>query len=251
MSIYRKFAEVYARGPYIRYNAYTYETFRLLIERYSIPIGSLLDIACGEGTFALKLAQDHWTVTGIDLSPEMINIAKEKNADHDIKLQFMEMNMSTLEFSNEFDVVTCWYDSLNYLLSRQELEQTFQSVFRSLKSKGIFIFDMNTIFSLAVDWQKLGEYVQQNSTEVFEVHQPTYDPRFQTARIQITAFLKRGDFWERIEETHYERAYPIECIRDILIKTGFTILDIFGDIRKFTAPEEDTPRIWGIARKNN
>jgi hypothetical protein len=65
----------------------------------------------------------------------------------------------------------------------------------------------------------------------------SYDYERQVASVQITAFIQQGDLWERIDEVHQERGYPLEEIQDSLASAGFEILAVFGSLRDLSAPK--------------
>ena len=107
-----------------------------------IKYGKLLDLACGTGEFAKNFIHKGFDVVGIDLSEEMLTVAKAKCPD----VRFFRGNISSFELSEKFDCCICCLDSLNHLCSKEEWTGCFSSVYNSLKSGGIFIFDVNTVY---------------------------------------------------------------------------------------------------------
>jgi 2-polyprenyl-3-methyl-5-hydroxy-6-metoxy-1,4-benzoquinol methylase len=250
MNIYRRFAEIYAYGPYPGYSLTALDLLPAVFEKYSIPsAGRLLDLACGEGSFSTAMAKDGWLVTGIDQSPDMIELAEKQADQNNVAVEYIVQDMRQPFPVQDFDLVTCWYDSLNYLLASEDLLQVFQNVHSALKPNAIFLFDMNTIYGLAVGWQRHQCYIQQNASEVFEVHRTAYDYERQIASVQITAFLQQGDLWERVDEQHQERGYRLEEIHNCLTAAGFEILATLGSLRELTPPKEDSNRVWIVARR--
>jgi len=154
--------------------------------------------------------------------------------------------MRDLRFKERFDLVTCWFDSLNYLLEEEDLERTFDGVYRALKKGGFFIFDVNTIYALAVIWQKQNCWIEQDTPELFEVHSANYDFEKNIATMKITGFRKRKKTWVRIDEEHKERGYAIDEIRQCLKTQEVACL---GDIKEMKEGRPDDPRIWFITRK--
>jgi SAM-dependent methyltransferase len=250
MSVYRRFAEIYALGPYPGYSLTALDLLPAVFDRYAIPApGKLLDLACGEGSFSTAMAKDGWKVTGIDQSPDMIELASKQAHQNDAAVEYVVQDMRQPLPAHNFDLVTCWYDSLNYMLSEDDLRQVFRNVFSALKPNGVFLFDMNTIYGLAVGWQRQQCYIQQNISEVFEIHRTAYDYERQIASVQITAFVLQGDLWERIDELHQERGYRLEEIHEGVTTAGFDVLDTVGSLREFTPPKADSNRVWVIARR--
>src|SRR5207245_9724675 len=85
--------------------------------------------------------------------------------------------MRALRFHDEFDLVTSWYDSLNYLLRLDDLNKTFAGVFRSLRPGGSFLFDMNTPGTLSKGWQRHPSFVEVDTRDAFALHRSTWDAR--------------------------------------------------------------------------
>jgi len=246
---YDKFARVYATGHYPGYSLKMAELLPDMLAKFSFRPETVLDIACGEGAFAVSLAKIGYEVTGYDASEEMLKWARERASREEVDVNFIQGDMRDIPFKHDFDLVTSWYDSINYLLEQRDLEKTFDGVFNSLRDNGAFIFDINTIRSLSVDWQETQCYVQRNDEEIFEVHRTNYKKKKKIANLHITAFLKEENGWERIDETHKERAYPLEILKNLLFQSGFDRVSLFDDPFKFTSPEEDSSRVWFVAIK--
>jgi len=164
-------------------------------------------------------------------------------------VEFLLQDMRSLPFEERFDLVTCWFDSLNYLLELEDLERTFAGACRALKKSGLFIFDMNTIYGLAVNWQRLPCYVQQDTPWLFEIHRPSYDCEKNIATLRITGFMKEGDRWTRMDEEHKERGYTLEEIRQCLKEVGLQELACWGNLQEMSEPKPDSDRVWFVMQK--
>ena len=249
MTIYERFAYLYAKGPYPRYSERMAELLPSLLERYGLRPETILDLACGEGTFAVRMAKKGFKVTGVDLSSHLLQLARERAKKENVNVEFLLQDMRSLPFEERYDLVTCWYDSLNYLLEMEDLERAFAGVYRGLKRGGLFIFDMNTIYGLAVIWQRHPCYVQQDTPGLFEIHRPSYDFEKNIAALRITGFVKEGDSWTRIDEEHRERGYSLEEIRHCLKEVGLKELACWGNLRELSEPEPDSGRVWFVTKK--
>jgi len=114
-----------------------------LFSERGITQATILDVACGTGTLAIELAQSGHVVRGIDSSPEMIRIAKSKA----IKLSnlfFDVQDMTRFNVDGKFDLVTCTFDSINYIRKLNDLREMLFRVASVLYERGLFIFDSNT-----------------------------------------------------------------------------------------------------------
>ncbi|MBM4464041.1 MAG: class I SAM-dependent methyltransferase [Chloroflexi bacterium] len=249
MSIYDEFAYFYAQGPYLQFSERMAELLPAVLERFEAKPRTMLDIACGEGTFAVAMARRGFQVTGVDLSPQMLQLARARAERENVKVELLLQDMRSLPFEESFDLVTCWFDSLNYLLELWDLQNTFAGVYRALKKTGLFVFDMNTIYGLAVNWQRYPCYVQQDTPELFEIHRTSYDFANNLATMRITGFAREGNRWSRMDEEHRERGYTLEEIRQCLRKAGFQELACWGSLEEMSEPKPDSGRVWFVMKK--
>lgn len=249
MAIYKGFARFYARGPYPEFSRTVADLLPRVLEKFGAKPRTVLDLACGEGTFAVEMARRGYQVTGVDLSPEMLEFAQDKAKQAGVEVRFIQQDMRQLNLDERFDLVTCWYDSLNYLLEYDELVRTFRNVAQVLNPGGLFIFDMNSRYGLAVHWQRHPAYVQQDTEELFEIHRPSYDFERDIAIMKITGFYREGKRWRRIDEEHKERGYTLAQIRQALGGAGFAELACWGNLREMTPPKPDSGKFFFVARR--
>lgn len=249
MDIYKKFAYIYEKGQYPEYSRKMAILLPSILHQFKLSPEKTLDTACGEGTFAIEMAKNGFHVTGVDLSIDMLKIAREKAAKKNFDIKFIQHDMRSLPFSREFDLITCWFDSLNYLLDEKDLENTFCGVSRALKDGGIFIFDMNTIYGLSVQWQIDPGTIEQDTPELLEIHQTSYDPKKCIATLKITVLIKKNGEWTRIDEVHKERGYTLKEIRQSLNKSNLEELACWGSLDPRDEPTTNTGRVWFVAQK--
>ena len=102
----------------------------------------VLDLACGSGDVSIALAKEGFRVRGIDFSKEMIACAKAKDKKKQVRFEIGDMR--DLHDHEAYDVVTCYCDSLNYLLHEDEVRKVFQAVYDALTTQGVFLFDVHT-----------------------------------------------------------------------------------------------------------
>jgi ubiquinone/menaquinone biosynthesis C-methylase UbiE len=250
MTLYNEFAEVYAKGEYPSLSQAVAEIMPKLIKQYNMPDkGALLDVACGEGSYAILMAENGWKVSGIDQSDEMLRLANHRALKSKVNVEFLKQDMRFLDFSDQFEIATCWFDSLNYMLTPDDLQSTINNISRALKPGGWFLFDMNTTYGLAVKWQKVRCYVQQETPDLIELHRTSYDFENHKACLKITWFVRDGAFWEKFEEKHIERAFSINEIESYLNYAGFKVVEKFGNLANMTPLLPDSNRVWFLACK--
>jgi SAM-dependent methyltransferase len=98
-----------------------------------IPVKSLLDLGCGGGhnDWTLKKTVD---VTGVDISKEMLALAKKLNPE----CRYLEGDMRTVQLEEIFDAVLL-HDSVNYMLTPEDLKAAFRTCYEHLKPGGAML----------------------------------------------------------------------------------------------------------------
>ncbi len=248
MGAYEGFSYIYSKGPYTSYSQRMAMLFFPVLDLLDFDPETLLDVACGEGTFAVEMAKEGLKVTGVDRSAPMLDIAKEKAREEGVKVEFIVRDMTNLDFEENFDVATSWFDSMNYIVKNSDLKRVFSGVHKALREGGLFIFDMNTIHGLVTNWHE-STYVQQNTDDIFEVHRSNYDFEKNLATLEMTGFIRKDAMWERIAETHVERGYAFEEIRKAFRSAGFTEVACWESLKMMNQAEPDSNRVFFILKK--
>jgi SAM-dependent methyltransferase len=115
-----------------------------LLKKHHPRARTVLELACGTGSI-LKQLQPQYDVTGVDLSEEMLAIARKKLPG----VRLVRADMTTVELGEHFDVVLCVYDSINHLTRFRDWEAVFRRAHEHLNDGGVFLFDINTVHRLA------------------------------------------------------------------------------------------------------
>lgn len=110
-----------------------------LIKMFNPNATTLLDLACGTGAL-MKQFSRNYTVSGLDISPGMLKVAKKRL----VKARFYQENMCHFDLQQRFDVITCLYCSLNHVLVFDDWCAMFKAAKKHLTPGGIFIFDVMT-----------------------------------------------------------------------------------------------------------
>ncbi len=249
MGVYDEFARFYSEGPYTRFSAAMATEIKPVLESLGATPSMVLDIACGEGTFAVEMAKQGYFVTGIDRSGRMLDLGRAKAQTAGVKVNFMLRNMVHLIFDDSFDLATCWFDSLNYIWTTTELLSCFQGVYRALHAGGWFIFDINTLYGLAKRSTEHPAYVEVDTADAYIVHQPLYDHELNMLQTKITGFRRREQVWERFEETHIQHGFYWHEVRNSLTQSGFRITGPWNSLKNMTPMDKTSPRIWVAAQK--
>jgi SAM-dependent methyltransferase len=266
MPIYHDYAPFYDGSGQIRFAVLIGQYLRELLVRHPVSGRRALDLACGTGTLALILADDGWQVTGLDRSAAMLAIARERAADAGSAIAFIEGDMRELRMQNEelrnnnaisnhssffilhsaFDLVTCTYDSLNYLLAEPDLASCFAGVAAALRPGGLFFVDMNTRHFLEHDWGVCDVLERPGFVQVAQSH---FESTNACSTMVLTGFAGDDEHgYQRFDETHIERAYAPEIVAGLLEAAGLQI-EASYDCFTFQPAHDRTQRIAWVVRK--
>jgi SAM-dependent methyltransferase len=249
VSIYRRYAEAYAKAGQGRFSLQLVPWVAAVLEQHGGNARTLADVACGAGEFAVAMARRGLAVTGIDQSPEMLALARAAADRSGVKIAWLEQDMRELRLPEPADVATCLYDSLNYLVDEGELRRAMSAIAASLRPHGLFLFDMNTVRGLATRWGNR-IWIIQDSDDAFEANQSEFDYDSGIATLRVNAFLHRqGDLYERVKEMHRERGYPIPIVDAALADAGFSVLGRWGS-EAFGEVTPETQRVFYAARRS-
>jgi len=210
-----------------------------------LPAGSrILDLCCGTGQLAQMLSERGYRVTGIDVSPEMIRFARE-NAPG---AEFVIDDARRFSFEEGFDAVVSTYDSLNHVMSLEDMDAVFLTVRSALKPGGMFLFDLNTEAGYLYHWEN-GSFDVVEDDNVCVVRS-SFNPADEIARYDVTIFrLLEG--WQRWDIALFQRHYSEKRIRRALRRAGFAGIRVRGyrDDLGLANLTEESERMFFVCRK--
>ena len=213
-------------------------------------IEHVVDVACGTGVAAAKFAAAGYRVTGVDRSPQMLAQASKRISEAGLdKVTLVEADMREFTLDEPADLVTCMYDSLNYLLEEADLLAAFRSAAAALRGGGLYVFDMNTIYGLAEGWGTR-DFVRWDSDDCFIIGCTSWDYETLTNTVTFHGFVRQGDLWDRFVEAHTQRGYSVATIRALLEEAGLMVLAVLdGHGGEAEEPGPETGRVLIVARK--
>lgn len=250
---YSRYAEIYDRiGQRTFGEKIAAATIRYLSERGEAP-KTVVDLACGTGAATLAFASAGMDVIGIDRSLEMLNGARCAARAAGRSIEWRRADIRDFAVEPEVDLITCFYDGINYLTDSSDLAATFSSVRHALRPGGAFIFDLNTRSKFAESWNDAC-LVAVDRDDLFGIYQSWFHPDTGLSPLLLTFFVRTDDgSWERFDEEHIERAYPLDEIGSILTNAGLAIeavLDYVDRTDRFgSAGSERSQRVVFVARR--
>jgi ubiquinone/menaquinone biosynthesis C-methylase UbiE len=246
VGIYQQYAQVYDRSGQLAFGLRMIPYLKDLLKRHPVAGPEVVELACGTGTVAVALARAGWQVTAVDLSAEMLAQARLKAEQAGVEIAFGQQDMRSLVLPHPVDLITCLYDSMNYMLTSDELAQVFTRCRQALLPGGLLVFDMNTAWAFDTIWNDATYF--SDTPDLSTAFVSEYDEQHQRTSVVVTCFRRTGDQYVKLQERHVEQAYPAEQIAMLLQDAGLTpeaSYQCFG----FCPPDEETSRIMWVARK--
>ena len=248
--MYREFAQVYDRlmadVPYAEWARY----YAGLLELGHVRPGArCVECACGTGNLTIPLAKQGYSITGIDQSASMLNIAQAKAREKGERVLFIQQDMRKLVLPKKVDAVLATCDGINYLTAPDDVRSFFASAYHALAPDGILVFDVSTPY-------KLKEHLGSkpfifSEDDLLYAWQGEYDDSYQLYHIHLDVFVKEAPDEERylrIEEEQVQRAHTMSELKAWLNEAQFTNIQFFGN-RTWTAPSENALRWHVFAQK--
>ncbi len=247
MSIYNSFADVYdIFMDNIPYDEWV-EFIEKIWDKYDLKPQLVCEIGCGTGNITQRLANKNYDMIGIDLSQDMLMVARDKNYDNETNILYLGQDMRSFELYGTVDCILSICDSLNYIKTEQDLLKVFKLVDNYLDPQGLFIFDLNTKHKFKnvygsntfTDITEKGAYIWDNN----------YNEETEINEYNVTFFLKDEEesFYHKYEEFHEEKAHDVERVKALLEEAGLKIEGVFGE--NFEEYSETQERVYIVARE--
>lgn len=243
MESYRDFARVYDefmdQTPYDEWLLNILNIFK----EYKIDKDTqVLDLGCGTGKMARKLAREGYQVTAVDNSMDMLEIAASEEDDH---ILYVLQDMVSLELPQQVDAAVSICDCMNYILEEEDLKEAFRRVREFLKEDGVFVFDMNSHY-------KYKEILASNTfaedrEDASFIWDNFYDEEERINEYQLSLFIQNEQgTYNKYEELHLQKAYEQEEVVSFLYEAGFSSVRVL-DAETMDEVKEDTQRLYYIA----
>lgn len=183
----------------------------------------ILDIGCGTGTLTTQLTA-FGQVSGVDFSADMLEIAKSRNEE----INWYCQDMRYLDLPNQYDMITIFCDSLNYVTDPEEVLQVFNFVNKYLKEDGRMIFDVHSTFKMNHQFNNQNYIDEEDNLTL--MWQAIKGEESNSVYHQMSFFnLKQDNLYERYDEEHYQRTFDIEVYYELLKLAGFSVEKTFTD----------------------
>ncbi len=209
--------------------------------RHGFHPRKVVDLACGTGSLALELSARGYRVEGSDGCEAMLAVARKKarEAGHDVRFHCLDLR--DLHSLGRFDWAICLYDSVNYLMSIDAIEEMLAEVHGVVEPGGLFLFDVCTESNSMRYFRDMREKEQgegfaysRHSYYREGIQYNEFEIRFQNPR-------------ERVCERHQQRIYPLSTIEGAARRSPFRMEAAYEGFG-FQPPSERSDRVHFVLR---
>jgi len=236
--IARHYDQLMAGVPYALWVNY----LEALLRRVNYRPKTVLDVACGTGNVSELLAERGYEVVGIDISPNMIEIARTKGSG----VKYYVQDVSELDLGRRFDLAISLFDSLNYIIDVEKLAQAIKRVGDHLVSGGVFIFDINTIYALSHHFFDQANLAADRYPKY--VWTSDYDDATRICTVNMIFDVIENGQSRRFKEVHVQRGHSIEELTAMLVDASFEVLEVLHAY-KFRKPTRRSDRVFFVSRR--
>jgi SAM-dependent methyltransferase len=205
-------------------------------------VRSILDIGCGTGNHAFILAKRRYSVTGIDVSKEMINAARKKaEASGASNPVFHRMDMRKINLGTKFDAGLVMFGGFGYLLKDSDVVAFFSSARKHVRDLLVCEFWHNSgVLPQAFKpsrfrtWDRIED--KKENLLLIRLNTSTHDAQTNLETIDFDFYVmdtKEKRFLDMFSERHVTRTYSITEMKRLLEDNGFTPLGFYiGELNK-------------------
>lgn len=243
--------------PYDKWN----ENITGILKKHGINDGLVCELACGTGEMTMRLRNSGYDMIGIDISEDMLGVAKDKMYDEmpddeetddfppKSYILYLKQDMREFELFGTVRAIISVCDSMNYIVDPEDLAEIFRRANNYLDPQGLFIFDMKSVLLYET------EYADNVFTEEDEESGETLSWRNhydKDSRINVYEIrVEDPDVAENsalVSEKHVQRAYTPEEIKNIGEQAGMEFVCALNADTMEPAGE-DTLRYYYVFRE--
>ena len=195
--------------------------------------GPLLDLGCGTGRMALRLAAEGYEVTGVDITPEMLARARQKAAAQSLSIEWVLADARAFRLEQQFSFIYMLENVWQFFLTRADQEAMLARVREHLLPGGCFLFCTRNPSPRNLQEVRHPEgklYALPDGGQLVTAEEQSYDPMTQIQHYirHLTFRHPGGQQEERALRVALRYVYPQE-MEALLFYNGFEALACYGD----------------------
>jgi len=223
------------------------DSIEAIIKRYRKK-KNILDLGCGTGRFSVELAKRGYHVTGLDITEEMLKVARQNAKKVKINIKYIKGDIRSFKLPKKTDVI--WArGSVGDIINGDDVKRAFKNIGNNLSKEGIFIFDVRD------DSDSVGKIRRSSfETRIFKKGKKKIifrfirdiDKRQKLVTIKGEVVIKSTKYFEKYKVKHTMKYYAKKEIMKLLAKVKFKILEIFPG---YESEKIKLPRLVAVVQK--
>jgi SAM-dependent methyltransferase len=232
----------------------------------------VLDLACGTGSHAIALSGMKCDVTGVDVSRDMLALARRKASAAKRRIRFVQQDLASLDpvegwapsptqprragegarpsTESGWDLVTCLFDSLGYLRSDARIQRALRRIHRATKPGGLVILEVWHAPAMLAGFDPLRvRRVRGRGIEAVRIGETRLRGEH-LAEVRYEIFSRKGEgAWHRFVETHVNRFFTQSEIAGLVSRAGLRVVRVTGGYDAAAAPDDAAWHLVLIAQR--
>lgn len=209
----------------------------------------ILDLACGTGRHSLELVRRGFSVVGVEIGEELVEIARKDAAEQGLEAEFVQGDLRELDYEAEFDIVLNLNDgAVGYFETDEENHRTFEIISRALKPGGQNLIQVPNVLYARSHLPQRSWIPSATMVELVEHRWNKKDRYMEGAMIPV----KFGEVLENLDKRieFRQRLYTVDELREIYSSVGMTLERIFHGNGRPKEPTDSQFEIFAAARKD-
>jgi SAM-dependent methyltransferase len=209
----------------------------------------ILDLACGTGRHSLELVRRGFSVVGVEIGGELVEIARKDAEEEGLEAEFIQGDLRELDFDGEFDIVLNLNDgAVGYFETDEENHRTFEVISRALKTGGQNLIQVPNILYARSHLPQRSWIPSSSMVELVEHRWNKKDSYMEGAMIPV----KFGEVLENLDKRieFRQRLYTVDELRGIYDSVGMSLERVFHGNGRPKEPTDSQFEIFAAARKS-
>lgn len=208
-----------------------YQFIRNIMHSYVECPETVLELGCGTGKFGAKFSADNYRIFGVDLSLNMLRVAKTRAFR---SFRIICADIRNFYFKRKFDFIFSVHDTMNYQLTNKDVRDVLRCVKEVMHDGSVFMFDITTEHNIDRFFNNKTSYYKTRGMNIEWSN--AYD---REKKHIISSFTIRHSDGRIFNEEHIQRIYSENEMRIILDEEGFEIIEVCSDYT-YNPPSDET-----------
>ncbi len=252
--VFNKYSKYYDQIYLNKDYALEAKFIREIIEKFSsFKTKNILSIGCGTCSYETILAKKGYSITALDQSQTMLDIARKKITEQKLseKIKLVKADARNFKINQKFDVAMELFNIIGYHTSNEDINKVLKNINRSLKMNAIFFFDCWYLPAVLKD-RPTDRIKEIKSGKKHIVRKTQSQLLLEKNIIEIKfniGYIEKNKIVEKTEEIHIMRYWSLPELKYILYSNGFKLIKAGNFLDIDTRPSENNWDIFVIAKK--